>query len=132
MTPANHPPPANTRPPTSNRHFFDVPLDIPKPINLDALDEDQRAVVDAAVERKNLFITGGGGQSDVFYTIYAPKYAIGCGKSYLLSTLVDALRQKLRHRYMVAITASTGMAASKIGGKTTHSTLLLDLYSISA
>jgi ATP-dependent DNA helicase PIF1 len=42
----------------------------------------------------------------------------GTGKSFLISTAVDLLRQQGR---VVAVTASTGLAASLLGGQTIHS-----------
>ena len=40
----------------------------------------------------------------------------GCGKSYLLQVIIDTLQQKFGYAFMVAVTATTGMAASRING----------------
>jgi ATP-dependent exoDNAse (exonuclease V) alpha subunit len=68
------------------------------------LDEDQRRALRLAKARMNLFITG----------------AAGSGKSVVLRAVVQALQQNGRH---VALTASTGLAALGVGGRTIHSYL---------
>lgn len=45
--------------------------------------------------------------------------AAGTGKSYLLFTIIDSLRRRLRYD-QVAVTATTGLAALNIGGSTIH------------
>lgn len=72
--------------------------------------EEQQKVIDAVDEGFNVFLTGGG----------------GVGKSFLINKIVQAERQKGR---VVAITASTGVAADHIGGTTLHSLLGVGLAS---
>lgn len=66
------------------------------------LDADQMRAIDAALLGKNIFITGAG----------------GTGKTALVEQLVDALEQKKRK---VQRTATTGIAAVALRGKTLHS-----------
>lgn len=68
------------------------------------LDDDQRRGLDLALGGENLFLTG----------------AAGSGKSALMSVLVRSLAEDAR---VVALTASTGIAALNIGGRTIHSFL---------
>ena len=65
------------------------------------LSEQQRRAVALAKEGRNLFVTGAG----------------GCGKSYLLATLIGELEAAGKRVY---VTASTGVAAVNIGGTTLH------------
>lgn len=68
---------------------------------LETLTDEQRQIYDAALNGKNLFITGGA----------------GTGKSYLLRMIIDAFEK--RHR-KVLVGAPTGMAALHVGGVTLH------------
>ncbi|KAH9931540.1 PIF1-like helicase-domain-containing protein [Fomitopsis serialis] len=72
-----------------------------------ALNDEQRKVLRMVVdEGKNVFFTG----------------AAGTGKSLLLRAIISALRRKhAKKPEVVSVTASTGMAASNIGGMTIHS-----------
>ncbi|KAI0672182.1 PIF1-like helicase-domain-containing protein [Trametes maxima] len=72
-----------------------------------SLNQEQVRVLQMVVqEEKNVFFTG----------------AAGTGKSLLLRAIIAALRRKYRKNpEVVSITASTGMAASNIGGMTIHS-----------
>ncbi|EKE41958.1 hypothetical protein ENUP19_0284G0056 [Entamoeba nuttalli] len=65
------------------------------------LSSDQELVLKAALEGKSFFFTG----------------AAGCGKSYVLSAIVE----KLKHDKEVYVTASTGIAACNVNGMTIHS-----------
>ncbi|KAN0079812.1 PIF1-like helicase domain containing protein [Tylopilus felleus] len=78
-----------------------------KTTSVSKLSEEQRRVFDLVVEEgKNVFFTG----------------SAGTGKSLLLRAIISALRRKYSNRPdYVAVTASTGMAASNIGGMTVHS-----------
>ncbi|KAJ3818515.1 PIF1-like helicase-domain-containing protein [Lentinula raphanica] len=72
-----------------------------------ALNAEQTRVLRMVVEEgKNVFFTG----------------AAGTGKSLLLRAIIRALRQKYsKSKDAISITASTGMAASNVGGMTIHS-----------
>ncbi|KAI0922844.1 hypothetical protein AcV5_010541 [Taiwanofungus camphoratus] len=72
-----------------------------------ALNAEQRKVLKMVVdEGKNVFFTG----------------AAGTGKSLLLRAIISALRRKHSKKpEVISVTASTGMAASNIGGMTIHS-----------
>lgn len=74
------------------------------------ISEEQRRVLQLIGEHKNVFLTGGG----------------GVGKSYIINVLVNAQREQGR---VVAVCASTGVAADHIGGVTLHSLLGLGLAS---
>ncbi|CCL99381.1 uncharacterized protein FIBRA_01399 [Fibroporia radiculosa] len=71
------------------------------------LNEEQKKVMKMVVEEgKSIFFTG----------------AAGTGKSLLLRAIITALRRKHAKKLdVISITASTGMAASNIGGMTIHS-----------
>ncbi|GBE89851.1 ATP-dependent DNA helicase PIF1 [Sparassis crispa] len=71
------------------------------------LNEEQNNVLRMVVnEEKNVFFTG----------------AAGTGKSLLLRAIINALRKKhAKKPEVISVTASTGMAASNIGGMTIHS-----------
>ncbi|KAI0089022.1 PIF1-like helicase-domain-containing protein [Irpex rosettiformis] len=71
-----------------------------------SLNEQQISVLKMVVEEeKNVFFTG----------------AAGTGKSLLLRAIITALRKKhAKKPECVSVTASTGMAASNIGGTTIH------------
>lgn len=69
------------------------------------LSSDQQRAVDAAVDGKNVFITGPG----------------GVGKSEVLRIIIQELRS--RHK-MVAVTASTGISSLRVEGSTIHSFLM--------
>jgi hypothetical protein len=49
--------------------------------------------------------------------MFSLSFVLGCGKSYLLRVVIDALEQKFGYAYMVAVTATTGMAGSRINGR---------------
>jgi ATP-dependent DNA helicase PIF1 len=66
------------------------------------LSKEQEAALEAALEGTNLFITG----------------SAGVGKSLLVLSIVRELELK---RKVVAVTASTGIAAVNVGGCTVHS-----------
>jgi hypothetical protein len=65
--------------------------------------EDQRSIIESCVDGENVFYTGGA----------------GCGKSYLLKKIVEAMI-KVFDRSEIFITATTGLAACSIGGTTIH------------
>ena len=67
------------------------------------LTKGQVSALDAVRKGKNVFVTGGG----------------GVGKSYLVTQIVDELQASGK---TVLITASTGKAATLIGGVTCHGT----------
>jgi ATP-dependent DNA helicase PIF1 len=68
------------------------------------LDPDQRAALDLATGRHSIFVTG----------------AAGSGKSALMRVLIDKIAAEGRTS---ALTASTGIAALNVGGRTIHSFL---------
>jgi ATP-dependent exoDNAse (exonuclease V) alpha subunit len=68
------------------------------------LDSDQRAALDLATSRSSVFVTG----------------AAGSGKSALMRVLIDKIAAEGRTS---ALTASTGIAALNISGRTIHSFL---------
>ncbi|KAI0786939.1 PIF1-like helicase-domain-containing protein [Abortiporus biennis] len=72
-----------------------------------ALNEEQIKIMKMVVEEgKNIFFTG----------------SAGTGKSLLLRAIIAALRKKYAKKIdCISVTASTGMAASNIGGMTIHS-----------
>lgn len=63
---------------------------------------DQKTALDILKTGRSVFLTG----------------AAGSGKTYVLNQYIDYLRQ---HRVRVAMTASTGIAATHLGGVTIHS-----------
>ncbi|KAF7330814.1 ATP-dependent DNA helicase PIF1 [Mycena venus] len=70
-----------------------------------SLNAEQNAILRQVVdEGKNVFFTG----------------SAGTGKSLLLRAIINALKRKYKTPDAVAVTASTGMAASNIGGMTIH------------
>lgn len=69
-----------------------------------SLSSEQEHALDLVLAGKNVFITG----------------AAGTGKSFLLSTLIDRLRERMKAKDQLAVTASTGIAAVNIGGVTLH------------
>ncbi|KAH8102093.1 PIF1-like helicase-domain-containing protein [Cristinia sonorae] len=72
-----------------------------------SLNDEQMRVLQMVVdEEKNVFFTG----------------SAGTGKSLLLRAIIAALRKKhAKKPEVISVTASTGMAASNIGGVTIHS-----------
>ncbi|KAM5546120.1 hypothetical protein V8D89_000246 [Ganoderma adspersum] len=72
-----------------------------------ALNAEQRRVLQMVVdEGKNVFFTG----------------PAGSGKSLLLRAIISGLKKKYsKNQAVISVTASTGMAASNIGGMTIHS-----------
>lgn len=117
--PPRMPPQRNSRPSTrqqpSARHLFSAVVEKAH-IDVSSLDDQQRAVFDKALAGKNIFVTGGGGQCHVASAPFGSEVIVGCGKSFLLRAITDALKQKTGYAFMVAVTASTGMASSRIGG----------------
>ena len=82
------------------------------------LNEDQRRILSLVVEQgKSVFFTGSAGAS---YNRKGDKRLTcteGTGKSLLLRAIIAALKKKYaKNPHHVAITASTGMAASNVGG----------------
>eukprot|EP01133_Synstelium_polycarpum_P020257 gene20257-24289_t len=71
--------------------------------DLEKLTDEQKVVLDRVLEGKNLFFTGGA----------------GTGKSFLLRVIVGRLQAL--HGRSLHVTASTGIAAFNISGKTLHS-----------
>jgi ATP-dependent DNA helicase PIF1 len=71
----------------------------------DDLNDKQRAVLDAVLEGRNVFFTGNA----------------GTGKTFLLRRIVEALQEKHGDDFgeLVAVTATTGIAATHIVGGTT-------------
>ena len=69
-----------------------------------SLNSEQQRAVSLAMAGENLFLTGGA----------------GTGKSFTLNQIIEALRQQ-HGDDAVAITATTGIAATHIGGTTLHS-----------
>lgn len=94
-----------------------------KEVNLVTLNEEQRRVLRMVVEEgKNVFFTGSAGAFDLCHRrLNADCIHIeGTGKSLLLRAIITALRKKhAGHPDAVSVTASTGMAASNIGGNGT-------------
>lgn len=66
------------------------------------LSDEQSLTLEYAKEGHNIFITGGG----------------GVGKSFIVKTIVQTLREKKKNVY---VTSSTGVAAINVGGVTLHS-----------
>ena len=79
----------------------DAQASAPKPAAAALSDEQQRAL-EAALGGRSLFITGGA----------------GVGKSFVVHTIVEALRQQNK---TVQVCATTGIAAVNVGGQTIHS-----------
>lgn len=69
------------------------------------LNAEQIAIYELALSGKSIFFTG----------------AAGTGKSVLLKSIITGMRAKYGSGPEVAVTATTGMAALNIGGKTLHS-----------
>ena len=76
---------------------------------MDSLSREQREIVEAALQGKNVFFTGGA----------------GVGKTRTLKVLVSELRRAGKN---VGVTASTGIAALAIGGWTVHRYLNCGLF----
>eukprot|EP00960_Hanusia_phi_P033480 750480-Hanusia_phi.AAC.1 len=72
--------------------------------DLNMLSDEQRTVYDQVMEGKSAFITGCG----------------GTGKSHLMHSVISGLRDKYG-KAAVAVTATTGIAATHIGGSSLHS-----------
>lgn len=101
----------------------------PAPATLNA--EQQRAV-DLARGGESIFLTGGAGTCTSLAIAVAPRgtpspphtcrraHASGTGKSLTLNRVISALKEKHGHE-AVYVTASTGIAATVIGGTTLHS-----------
>lgn len=73
----------------------------------------QAEVVARILNRENVFISG----------------PAGSGKSFIIGLVKNILDDKFKHHFIVSMTASTGLAASNIGGKTIHSWSGLGIYS---
>lgn len=69
------------------------------------LSEEQRSVLSMVLSGESVFFTG----------------SAGTGKSFVLRRIVDALRKTRHSEDAVQVTASTGMAAVNVGGRTLHS-----------
>ncbi|KAJ6501062.1 hypothetical protein C8R47DRAFT_1068050 [Mycena vitilis] len=65
-----------------------------------SLNAEQSAILRRVIEGQSVFFTG----------------SAGTGKSLLLRAIIEALKKKFGKSEQVAVTASTGMAASNIGG----------------
>eukprot|EP00913_Durusdinium_trenchii_P023508 g22085.t1 len=74
-----------------------------EPLRPEQLTPEQRRAAERALGGENLFLTG----------------AAGTGKSFLLRYLIQELEQRFPEQ--VAVTASTGVAASHLAGQTLHS-----------
>ena len=89
-----------------------------------ALNAEQRKVLRMVVdEGKNVFFTGAAGECiSLFCTLHSRTLRLpGTGKSLLLRAIILALRRKhAKKPEVVSVTASTGMAASNIGGEILH------------
>lgn len=72
--------------------------------DLSDLSQEQQRVVAAALEGRNVFFTG----------------SAGTGKSFTLNRVIACLRER-HDTHTVHVTASTGVAATHIGGTTLHS-----------
>ena len=86
------------------------------------LSEEQHGVLQLVVqEDKSVFFTGSAGEyhrAGESRNTTDPGTNTGTGKSLLLRAIISALRRKHANRPdYIAVTASTGMAASNIGGK---------------
>ncbi len=68
------------------------------------LSDEQKAVLNAVMDGKNIFFTG----------------SAGVGKSFTMRVVIDDLKRKY-HESTVFVTASTGIAATHISGTTLHS-----------
>lgn len=79
-----------------------------KDVDTTVLSEDQRAVWDALVAGENLFVTA----------------RAGAGKSFLINFI------KENFNGLVITTASTGIAANNVGGRTLHSQFLINPNSL--
>ena len=73
-----------------------------------ALTPSQKQVIDLLSQGHNVFLTGGA----------------GVGKSHVLKTVIDVMRAR---RMKIIVTASTGVAATLLGGVTLHSMIGLGL-----
>ena len=88
-------------------------------------DEQMRVMRMVVEEGKNIFFTGSAGTFECIFSSTCEDHVdvgvtgpIGTGKSLLLKAIVAALKKKhARKPGAVSVTASTGMAASNIGGK---------------
>ena len=88
-----------------------------------ALNDEQIRVLKMVVEEeKSVFFTGSAGTSTLRRSIWTLRDSedepIGTRKSLLLRAIINALRKKhAKKPDVVSVTASTGMAASNIGGE---------------
>lgn len=89
------------------------------------LDDEQERVLKMVIdEGKNVFFTGAAGKGFLYITsllrshhLFGISWRPGTGKSHLLRAIIASLRDKhAKKPAVVSITASTGMAASNIGG----------------
>lgn len=84
-----------------------------------ALNVEQIRVLKMVVEEeKNVFFTGSAGEFPLSLSCrLVDQASAGTGKSLLLRAIIKALRKKHSKKpEVVSVTASTGMAASNIGG----------------
>jgi ATP-dependent DNA helicase PIF1 len=79
------------------------------------ISEDQTKILNAILDKKNVFITGPG----------------GCGKSYFINFLKEYVANKMQ-LVKLALTSTTGISALLIGGCTLHSYLGIGLARESA
>jgi hypothetical protein len=85
------------------------------------LSAEQKHVLQLVLAGESVFFTGSAGEfeSVVTFTPYCSLlYTPGTGKSVLLREIIRELRER---EMIVAVTASTGIAAVNIRGKTLHS-----------
>lgn len=85
------------------------------------LSPEQELVLTKVMRGENVFFTGPAGESrcdEGLYTIPLKIDAQGTGKSVLIREII---RWAVRARRIISVTASTGMAAVNIRGKTLHS-----------
>lgn len=87
----------------------------PIPINEPKLSEEQERILKRITDGESIFFTG----------------SAGVGKSVLTRAIIRALKTRHSHPNEVAVTATTGIAATNIGGCTLHSWAGLGLAKMS-
>lgn len=104
-------------PPQTSQHPAEPANHDPLPVVTDApeLSEEQKRVFKRIMGGESIFFTG----------------SAGVGKSVLTRAVIRALREKYPDRNQVAVTATTGIAATNIGGCTLHSWAGLGLAKMS-
>ncbi|CCA69121.1 related to PIF1-DNA helicase involved in mitochondrial DNA repair and telomere length control [Serendipita indica DSM 11827] len=96
----------NMKLPADNQPLVTNKPKVSKPLDLVNLSTQQKNILSVVMEGKNVFFTG----------------SAGTGKSVLLRRIIKELRSKYsKSQDVIAITASTGIAACNIGGVTLHS-----------